>query len=104
MPLNPPSAFPNWRRYCYNAEDCEALERVASAVAQLCQRQIEAANAEDNNIVYTDSMKRESLYRFGKNAFSMPEFEHINQAAYWNYQREKVYVRSSSQLKRVSRR
>jgi predicted RecB family nuclease len=86
----------------YNAEDCEALEIVASTVAQLCQRQTEEANAEDN-IVYTDSMKRESLYRFGKNAFSMPEFEYINQAAYWDYQREKIYVRSSKRLKRVSR-
>src|SRR5437870_1912978 len=79
----------------YNAEDCEALERVASTVTQLCQKQTEAANSEDNNIVYTDSMKRESLYRFGKNAFSMPEFQYINQAAYWDYQREKIYVRSS---------
>jgi predicted RecB family nuclease len=86
----------------YNAEDCEALEVVASTVAQLCQRQSEAANAEDN-VVYTDSMKRESLYRFGKNAFSMPEFEYINQAAYWDYQREKIYVRSSKRLKRISR-
>jgi hypothetical protein len=86
----------------YNAEDCEALELVASTVAQLCQRQSEAANAEDN-VVYTDSMKRESLYRFGKNAFSMPEFEYINQAAYWDYQREKIYVRSSKRLKRISR-
>ena len=58
----------------------------------------------DNNIVYTDTMKRESLYRFGKNDFSMPELEYINQAAYWDYQREKIYVRSSPQLKRVSRR
>jgi hypothetical protein len=88
----------------YNAEDCEGLEIVASAVGQLCQSQTEVANAEDNNIVYTDSMKRESPYRFGKNAFSMPELEYINQAAYWNYQREKVYVRSSLQLKRISRR
>jgi hypothetical protein len=30
--------------------------------------------------------------------------EYINQAAYWDYQREKIYVRSSPQLKRVSRR
>jgi predicted RecB family nuclease len=57
----------------YNAEDCEALERVASIITQLCQKQPEEAKPEDNNIVYTDTMKRESPYRFGKNAFSMPE-------------------------------
>ena len=88
----------------YNAEDCEALERVASAVAQLCQRQTEVANSEDNNIVYTDSMKRESPYRFARNKFSMPGLEYINQAAYWDYQRDKIYVRSSEHLKRVSRK
>ena len=88
----------------YNAEDCEALERVASTITQLCQKQPEEAKPEGNNIVHTDTMKRESLYRFGKNAFSMPELEYINQAAYWDYQREKIYVRSSPQLKRVSRR
>jgi predicted RecB family nuclease len=88
----------------YNAEDCEALERVVSTITQLCQKQSEEAKLEANNIVYTDTMKRESSYRFGKNAFSMPELEYINQAVYWDYQREKIYVRSSPQLKRVSRR
>jgi predicted RecB family nuclease len=88
----------------YNAEDCEALERVASIITQWCQKQPEEAKPEANNIVYTDTMKRESLYRFGKNTFSMPELEYINQAAYWDYQREKIYIRSSPQLKRVSRR
>src|SRR5215211_3062329 len=88
----------------YNAEDCEALERVASIVTQLCQRQTETANAEDNNVVYTDSMKHESPYRFVRNNFSMPELEYINQAAYWDYQRDKIYVSSSERLKRVSQK
>src|SRR5713101_852189 len=88
----------------YNAEDCEALERVASAVAQLCQRQTEVANSEDNNIVYTDSMKHESPYGFKHIVFSIPELQDISQAAYWDYQRNKVYVRSSPRLKRVSRK
>jgi predicted RecB family nuclease len=88
----------------YNAEDCEALERVASTVAQLCQRQPAAVTSRDNSIVHTDSMKRESPYRFGKNEFSMPELEYINQAAYWDYQRDKIYVRSSPRLKRIYRK
>jgi predicted RecB family nuclease len=88
----------------YNAEDCEALERVASTVTQLCQRQTEAVASRDNSIVHTDSMKRENPYRFGKNEFSMPELEYINQAAYWDYQRDKIYVRSSQRLKRIYRK
>jgi predicted RecB family nuclease len=86
----------------YNAEDCEALERVTRAIAHLCQTPTDAAHAEDNTTVYTDLMKRQSLYRFGKNEFAIPELAYINRAAYWDYQRNKIYVRSSPRLKRVS--
>src|SRR5262249_16175991 len=67
----------------YNVEDCEALERVTDAVAQLCQRQKEAPKRADNNIVHIDSLKRESPYRLGKNNFVTPDLEYINRAAYW---------------------
>ena len=88
----------------YNVEDCEALQKVAIAVAQLCQRQPEAVAPRDNNIVHTDSLEREYPFRFKKNTFLLPELEYINQSAYWDYQREKIYVRSSQRLKRVSRK
>jgi predicted RecB family nuclease len=86
----------------YNAEDCSALERVTRAIAHLCQTPTDAAHAEDNTTVYTDSMKRQGLYRFGKNEFALPELADINRAAYWDYQRNKIYVRSSPRLQRVS--
>lgn len=86
----------------YNAEDCEALEQVTNAVAQLCQKQMtEEVKSEDNDIVCTDTLRLESSYRFGKNDFSVPELEYINQAAYWHYQRDRIYVRSSQRLKRI---
>ncbi len=34
----------------------------------------------------------------------MPELEKINQSAYWNYQRDKVYVRSSQRIKRITKK
>jgi predicted RecB family nuclease len=88
----------------YNTEDCEALERVASAIAQLCQRPEEATKQADDNIVHTDALKRENPHRFGNFDSSVPELKYINRAAYWDYQREKIYVRSSRRLKRVSRK
>ena len=88
----------------YNAEDCEALERVAHTIIQLCQRQNEAPTSKDNNVVDTELLKQENSYHLGKFDPSLPEFEYINKAAYWDYQREKVYVRSSQRLKRVSRK
>jgi hypothetical protein len=90
--------------YTYNAEDCEALERVTTAVAHLCQGQVEAAQSKDHDTVHIDTMKRESPYHFARNQFAIPEFEYINKSAYWDYQRDKVYIRSSPRLKRISRK
>lgn len=85
----------------YNSEDCEALERVTNNVVRLRQRQSDVAKSEDKDIVYTDALRVESSYRFGKNDFQVPELEYINQAAYWHYQRDRIYVRSSQRLKRI---
>jgi len=87
----------------YNAEDCEALERTANVVAQLCQEQKEA-NSTDSNMIHTDSIKRESPHHLGRNEFALPELGYINQSAYWDYQRDKIYIRSSRQLKLTSRK
>lgn len=87
----------------YNAEDCEAAEKVATAITQLGQRQSEAITPKDDSIVHVASLKREYPQRFGRIDFTLPELASINQAAYWDYQREKIYVRSSQRIKRVSR-
>jgi predicted RecB family nuclease len=88
----------------YNAEDCEALERVTSAITQLCQWPDEATQRADNPIIYTDSLPCLSPFRLGKNSFVLPELAYINEAAYWNYQRDKIYIRSSPRLRRIARR
>ena len=92
------------RLITYNSEDCEALQMVTNTVSLLFQKQDNTANSADNNIVYTNSLKRENPYHLGRNKFLMPELEYINQSAYWDYQRDKVYVKSSQQLKRASKK
>jgi hypothetical protein len=44
-------------------------------------------------------MKWEHPYGFKRNTFAFPELDTINNAAYWDYQRERVYVRSNVILK-----
>jgi len=89
------------RLLVYNAEDCEAAEKVAEAVAAVCRPlSLEGAKY---SAVNADSLKSEYPQRFGEVEFILPEFQQINEAAYWDYQRDQVYVRSNSQLKRVSR-
>ena len=44
-------------------------------------------------------MKPERIFGFKRNTFFFPELDKINSAAYWDYQREKVYVRSNPLLR-----
>ncbi len=88
----------------YNAEDCKALEKVAGTVAQLCQKQVASAGSKDCCIVYTDLLKRENTHRLAKFDASLPELDYINRAAYWDYQRNKIYVRSNERIYRTSKK
>jgi hypothetical protein len=81
----------------YNAEDCAAAQVVTEALVAL------SVSGDNANVVDVIKLKREYPQRFGKIEFVMPEFEQINNAARWDYQREKVYVRSSKRLHRLQR-
>lgn len=84
----------------YNAEDCEATQTVAEALFAACRAVL--SEKPTTTIVNADSLKREYPQRFGKTEFVLPEFQKINEAAYWDYQRNRVYVRSDTRLLRLS--
>ena len=50
----------------------------------------------------TSTLKRERPFVFKRNTFAFPELEVINKAAYWDYQRERIYVKSDVKPKRPS--
>jgi RNase_H superfamily/Transposase IS66 family len=82
----------------YNRQDCNALEIVARKLVELhTSPEREPSQAK---IVYASDIKRESPYSFKSIAFALPEMELINKAAYWDYQRERVYVKSHRNPKR----
>ena len=83
----------------YNAQDCEALELVANKLVDLHQAASEAESSSPNDVVRTERLKHENLYGFKRNTFSFPELDAINKAAYWDYQRARVYVKSNAFLK-----
>ena len=84
----------------YNRQDCEALELVANRLVDLHRAAPADGKSSQREVVLTSDMKRESPYRFKRNAFVFPEMETINKAAYWDYQRERVYVKSRHKSKR----
>jgi len=88
----------------YNRQDCEALELVANRLVHLHRAAPTDGKSSQGEVVLTSNMKRESPYGFKRNEFVFPEMETINKAAYWDYQRERVYVKSRQNSTRKRRR
>jgi predicted RecB family nuclease len=86
----------------YNSEDCKALDVVTSKVVELTKAFPNAGSLLPNEVVDTTTLKREHPYGFKRNRFAFPELDVINKAAYWDYQRELIYVKSHPNLKRTS--
>jgi predicted RecB family nuclease len=80
----------------YNQEDCQALQTVAEAIANVCS---ESPSTPTRPIsVNVSSLDRDPGLRFGPLQYVAPDFKAINEAAYWDYQRNKIYVRTNSRL------
>jgi predicted RecB family nuclease len=86
----------------YNVEDCKALEVVATKISELAQACPNAKSSPPDDVVDTSTLKREHPFGFKRNTFAFPELDVINKAAYWDYQRERIYVKSEVKAKRTS--
>jgi len=87
----------------YNAEDCEATCRIMDCLANLTTSSPNIPGTAPI-IVHAESLPRTSHFHFRKIQFALPEFEEINQASYWDYQRDRLLVKSRGSSKRVPRR
>jgi hypothetical protein len=87
------------RLITYNTEDCAALELVFNTIGDLQNEP--GSKDKAKTVVQVEALKNPTL-KFRQNEFVIPDLEHINSAAYWNYQRSKVYVRSNQRLKRLA--
>lgn len=87
----------------YNSEDCTALEVVSRTLLNLNTRCMEAGRLSVGEVIDTATLKREHPYGFKRNTFAIPELNAINNAAYWDYQREHVYVKSNRHWHRKAR-
>ena len=86
----------------YNAEDCVALRKVSEAIMSVISE--DPPRVGDVEAVKIGPLTSEYPRQFGEVAFVLPEFKEINKAAYWDYQRERVYIRSSPRLKHIAPR
>jgi predicted RecB family nuclease len=89
----------------YNADDCEALESVVKIIQQV----IPAGGGTPAAVRYPgatdiDTLKPSWPYTLGRVEFALPELALINRCAYWDYQRDRIYIRSNPRLRRAAKR
>jgi predicted RecB family nuclease len=91
------------RLITYNSEDCEAVYRVMDSLTNLATSNPNISRTSPI-IVHTESLPRISHFHFRKIRFVLPEFEEINQASYWDYQQDRLLLKSHGSSKRMPRR
>lgn len=79
----------------YNLDDCMALRITKDWLVDV------AKQAKDGNteLGKASEVKATSYHKWGKTRFDVNDFDVINQRAYFDYQRSKVYLRTSKVIK-----
>jgi len=99
---------PAWKQKLttYNLEDCAGLQRVTEVLETIVTRASVVTlppTHEPNGPPITflkDVEKLTDFYTWGKVPFVHPDYEYINNCAYFDYQRERVYIRTSKTLRK----
>jgi hypothetical protein len=80
----------------YNADDCAALNVVVHTLRRIFQPEFSATKSlgSELEIVHEESLGKNIPTKWPAFKSPLPDLEHINRAARWNYQRDRVFVRS----------
>jgi predicted RecB family nuclease len=92
----------------YNMEDCLVLHAVTKALRNIPVNEIKNRD-ELKRIAYTDDLKSEFPHEFGfktnkADDFFFPDLYIVNKCAYFDYQRTKVYLRTSVAVRKGVKR
>src|SRR5581483_9079363 len=88
----------------YNLEDCLALRRVTDVLTSICHPLGQQGEQASFPVALASDVRADQSFWFSKPAFFCPELAEINKRAYSDYQREKVYFRTSPALRRSLKR
>jgi transposase len=86
----------------YNGQDCEALKLLTDTIRHICDKgKIKPKDrTDDADVIYLDSDRYPKKSKWQKFTSPVPSLEVINDAAQWNYQRDRVYARTG-EVKRL---
>ena len=88
----------------YNQDDCRALKCVVEAIGRLISSDAPMPPGRERcSAINTADLRPTSCRtpRFGTIKFALPGFDVVNRSAYFDYQRQKIFVRTSTPLKRA---
>jgi predicted RecB family nuclease len=88
----------------YNRDDCRALEVVTDALRSLEQSTDTRSSGIPKAANDVEMLERAWPNIYKRNAFVLPALDRVNRCAYFDYQREKVLVRTSQIVRRSVRR
>ena len=92
------------RLLTYNQEDCRALEVVTDAISTICDNDEVPRPSLSKETIDTEALVRGWPNIYKRNDFYFPAFDRINRCAYFDYQRERVLVRTSDLVKKSIQR
>jgi predicted RecB family nuclease len=90
----------------YNAEDCEALVLVEGTIKRLGppQDQTEKTERQAPEVIRTDDLRHPLVNKWNVFKSPLPDLEAVTNAAHWDYQRDRIYVRTSKRIRTRARR
>lgn len=88
----------------YNHDDCLALQAVTKVLSMICNNTDASDTSLPKDIIETETLVRGWPNIYKHNEFFFPGLDHINRCAYFDYQRERIFVRTSPSVKVSVRR
>jgi predicted RecB family nuclease len=89
----------------YNQADCEALEVLVKTLCRLPSGKEAGEEGDEGTIAFVTAHLSNRFSRSDWRTFegAIPELDRINEAAQWDYQRDRVYIRTQKPLRRKGR-
>jgi hypothetical protein len=89
----------------YNKEDCYALLKIKNAIYSIVEMG-DATNSQTSgcDIVNQKSCAEKPKLSFQEKNYALPEMELINKCSYFDYQRERVHIRSDEYIKKSKKK
>lgn len=88
----------------YNRDDCLALRTICDFIRSLetTETQPSGSANDQSSVVHTNALAR-AARRWGRPTFVLGDLERASQCAYFDYQRERVFLRTSRRIARIER-